>query len=248
LERALTLDPNFITAAGQLIGARVEAGELVKAYVDAKALVDRHPENATAHFALGYVLRYGGAIEESARECETALALDPGNYTLRSCALTFDQLGNYPRALDFLQLDAGSEWSSGNLMRHYVEEGKLAQAREIGQKASSDLEVRLFVACMDNPSSANAVSTAHEVAPLVLADPDPEVRYVVASAFLLCGQKDTALRLARSSITGSFCPYTGLQKDPAWAKLRGTPEFSEILSAAKKCQSDFLAARTQAAP
>jgi serine/threonine protein kinase len=248
LERALTLDPNFITAAGQLIGAQVEAGELVKAYRDAKALVDRHPENATAHFTLGYVLRYGGAIEESARECDTALALDPGNYILRSCALTFDQLGNYPRALDFLQLDAGSEWSSGNAMRDYIQEGKLAQAREIAQKASGDLEVRLLAACMDNPSSASAVNLAHEAATLFLADPDPEVRYVVAPVFLFCGQQDTALRLARSSVTGSFCPYTGLQKDPAWAKLRGTPEFSEILSSARKCQSDFLAARAQSAP
>src|SRR5258707_6792977 len=40
-----------------------------------------------------YVLRYGGAIEESARECDAALSLDSGNFGLRSCAFTFDQLG-----------------------------------------------------------------------------------------------------------------------------------------------------------
>jgi len=33
-----------------------------------------------------------------------------------------------------------------------------------------------------------------------------------------------------------------------FASLRGKPEFSEILSAAKKCQSDFLAQRSQASP
>jgi len=68
---------------------------VVRAYVDAKALVERHPENALAHFALAYVLRYGGAMEESAHECDTALSLDPGNYQFRSCAFTFDQLGKY---------------------------------------------------------------------------------------------------------------------------------------------------------
>jgi serine/threonine protein kinase/TolB-like protein len=96
-ERALSLDPNLVSAASQLITNRVERGEIVKAYQAAKALVTAHPENANAHFALAYVLRYGGAMEESAHECDTALALDPGNYSFRSCIFTFDQLGNYAR-------------------------------------------------------------------------------------------------------------------------------------------------------
>ena len=245
-ERAMVLDPNFIEPAGQLTGAQVERGELVKAYQDAKALVTRHPENAAAHAALSYVLRYGGAIEESAHECNTALSVDPGNYTFRSCAFTFDQLGNYPRALEFLQLDAGSLWAEGNIMRHYVQQGRLADAREIAQKFSAEPGVAMLAACMDNPLSANAANFERQGAAGVLADPDPEVRYVVAGDFLVCGQRDTALRLARSSVTGHFCPYTGLQNDPVWAKLRGTPEFNELLSAAKKCQSDFLAQRSQA--
>ena len=80
LERALALDPNFVSAARWLITNQVERGQLGKAYMDAKALVERHPENAAAHFALAYVLRYGGAIEESAHECDTALSLDRGNF------------------------------------------------------------------------------------------------------------------------------------------------------------------------
>jgi len=110
-ERALALDPNLIGAASQLITNRVEGARSL-ADQDAKALVERHPENASAHFGLSYVLRYGGAMEESARECDTALLLDPGNYTFRSCVFTFNQLGNYSRAVEFLQLDAGTEYSS----------------------------------------------------------------------------------------------------------------------------------------
>jgi serine/threonine protein kinase len=256
-ERALALDPNFIDPAGQLTGAQVERGELAKAYQDAKALVTRHPENAGAHFALSYVLRYGGAIEESAHECDAALSLDPGNYTFRSCAFTFDQLGNHPRAMDFLQLDAGSLWASGNLVREYMVDGKPSQAREIAQKFSRDRSVALrgalrvdrdvamMAACMDNPSSANAVNLARQWAAEILTEPDPEVSYVTAPGPLFCGQKDLTLRLLKNSVAGHYCPYTGLQNDPAWARLRGTPEFNEILAAAKKCQSDFLAQRSQ---
>jgi hypothetical protein len=80
-----------------------------------------------------------------------------------------------------------------------------------------------------------------------LADPDPEPRYVGTVDFLFCGQKDLAVQLLKSSIAGHYCAYTGLQNDSAWAKLRGTPEFAELLSAAKKCQDNFLAERSQAA-
>src|ERR1700687_4062675 len=245
-ERALALDPNFVRAASGLITNRVARGELAQAYRDAKALVERHPENAVAHFALGYVLRYAGMIEESGHECDRALSLDPGNYQFRSCFYTFEQLGNYGRAMDFLQLDAGSEWAMRNLTQHFIRDGKLAQARDTAQKGGDHLEARMMKACIDDASSANAVNLAREYAAKVSADPDSEVGYQVALDFAFCGQKDIALRLLKSSIAGHFCAYTGLQNDSVWAKLRGTPEFAELLSAAKKCQSDFLSERSQA--
>jgi serine/threonine protein kinase/tetratricopeptide (TPR) repeat protein len=249
LERALALDPNFIPAASWLITNRVDRGELVKAYVDAKALVERHPDKAEAHFALAYVLRYGGAMEESARECDTALSLDPGNFGLRSCALTFDQLGNYARAMDFLQLDAGSLWASNNIMRHYIRDGKLAQAKEIAEKFKDNnpFDYGMVLACLENPSSPDVASLARQVVARRLADHDPEPRYVVGPDLLFCGQKDAAVQLLKSSIGGPFCAYAGLQNDSAWAKLRGTAEFAELLTAAKKCRDDFLSERSHAA-
>jgi TolB-like protein len=108
LERALVLDPNLIAAASQLIVNRVDRGEVGKAYEEAVALVKRRPENAQVHFTLGYVQRYAGMLEESARQCDTALTLAPGNYSFRSCAWAFMELSRFDRARDFIQLDAGS--------------------------------------------------------------------------------------------------------------------------------------------
>jgi tetratricopeptide (TPR) repeat protein len=250
LERAISLDPNYIMAVAWLTTNRVEQSQLAKAYQDAKALVERHPENAQAHFALAYVLRYGGAIEESAHECDAALSLDPGNFMLRSCAFTFDQLGNHTRAMDFLQLDAGSVWASNNIMRYYLRDGKLAQAKEIADKFKSEdrrLGFRLMVTCIENPSSPDIASLAREMVATRLTDPDHEPRYIVAADLLFCGQKEAAVQLLRSSIAGHYCAYTGLQNDSVWAKLRGTPEFAELLAAAKKCRDDFLSERSQAA-
>ena len=84
---------NLVAAAGQLANNHVEKGELVKAYREAKALVERHPESGAAHQALAYVLRYGGMQEESGHECDTALLLDPGNYRYRSCGANLPTTG-----------------------------------------------------------------------------------------------------------------------------------------------------------
>ncbi|MBV9574508.1 MAG: hypothetical protein JOY93_10670 [Acidobacteriales bacterium] len=248
LERAVALDPNLIFAAGQLIVNRVERGELVKAYGDAKTLVERHPENAAAHFALSYVLRYGGADEESAHECETALSLDPGSFGLRSCAIPFEQLGNFSRAFDFIQLDAGSVWSSNNMVRYYLREGKLAQAREANPKPGTDRSSEMMTACLDSPSSASTAALVREYAAWVGTSPDPEMRYTLAPNVLFCGQRDLAFGLLRSAIvTGHYCGYDGLRNDPLFASLRGRPEFNQLLSAAKQCKSDFLSQTSHAA-
>src|SRR5208337_3190451 len=129
-ERAIELDPNRVVAAGQLIENRVSRGELGKAYQAAQALVKRRPESAQAHFVMGYVYRYAGMLGQSTSECNTALALDPGNYTFRSCAWAFMELGKSERAADFVRLDAGSEWAAYVMPSILLREGKIQEARE----------------------------------------------------------------------------------------------------------------------
>ncbi|MGB8988485.1 MAG: protein kinase, partial [Candidatus Sulfotelmatobacter sp.] len=107
-ERALSLDPNLVEAASNLIVNRVDRGELGRAYDAATDLVRRRPQSADAHFALSYVLRYAGMQEKATQECNTARSLDPGNFTFRSCAWAFMALGQTDRAMDFVHLDAGS--------------------------------------------------------------------------------------------------------------------------------------------
>ncbi len=136
LERALALDPNLIAAASQLIVNRVDRGELGKAYEAAAALVKRRPENAQAHFTLGYVQRYAGMLEESTRQCDDALTLAPGNYQFRSCAWAFMELGKFERAYDFIQLDAGSEWANYITPSLLLREGRVPQAREAVKRMS----------------------------------------------------------------------------------------------------------------
>jgi TolB-like protein len=247
-ERALSLDPNLTFAASQLVTNRVERGELIRAYKDATDLVKRQPDKAAAHFAVAYVLRYAGLLDESARECDTALSLDPGNYGWRSCSWTFISTGNMARAQDFLRLDTGSRWSMSNQVRIFLWEGKLKEAQEAVQRLPLERPYdTLFKACVEHPSSAQATELARQLEPTMLAIPDPENRYTLGTDMIFCGQKEIAVRLIKSAIEGNFCPYVALQKDAPVGPLRSWPEYPQILSAAKQCQDNFLAARAQLA-
>ena len=78
--RALSLDPNLEDAAAQIVSLDTDAGKLVQAYREAKAMVDRRPQSGFAHFTLSYVLRYASLSKEAAEACNAAVRLDPGNY------------------------------------------------------------------------------------------------------------------------------------------------------------------------
>jgi tetratricopeptide (TPR) repeat protein len=246
-ERAIELDPNLVVAAGNLITNHVERGELVKAYWAAQALVKRRPESAQAHFVMGYVDRYAGMLDDAARECDTALRLDPGNYGFRSCAWSFAQLGQPQRAMAFVRLDAGSEWAARTGAFILLGQGKLAEARQMIQRTShSPLAGRdLIQSCLDPQQTSQLDDAAQKIATVALAGVDAEPRYLFGAALSYCGRKDAALRLLRSAVQQNYCASTALQTDPLLVKLRGTPEFGELLSAAKECQNRFLAQRDQ---
>jgi TolB-like protein/predicted Ser/Thr protein kinase len=236
IERALALDPNLVGAASQLIVNRVDRGELVKAYDEATALVKRRPESAPAHFTLSYVLRYAGMLEESARQCDTAVTLTPGSYQFRSCAWAFMELGRFDRARDFIQFDAGSEWANNVTPSLLLREGRLAEAREAVTRmpTASHYHRDLLQSCLQGPPS-----DLDEIASKALTMPlesDPELVYYQGAILAFCGKKDAAVHLLKRAIESNYCSYSQLQLDPLLAKLRPTPEFGELLTAAHACQ------------
>jgi hypothetical protein len=84
------------------------------------------------------MLRYAGLLDESAKECDTAFAIDP--YGLRSCAVTFIELGDYSRARDYIHTDEGSEWANALTIQAFVRQGKKAEALRITGTPHSRLE------------------------------------------------------------------------------------------------------------
>ncbi len=238
--RALQLDPNLTVALGQQITNSVERGELGKAYDAAKALLKSRPQSAQAHFALSYVFRYGGMLEQSARECNAALSLDPGNYMFRSCAWTFMELGQTQRAMDFLRLDAGSEWAAYVMPSLLLREGKVAEAREAVKHMPTAPRYHrdLLEACLGLRPPGDADRIAHDLETTKANELDPELLYYQGAWLGYCGKNQVALQLLQSAVERSYCAYSNLLNDPMLSKLRADQAFNKVLTAAGQCQDD----------
>jgi serine/threonine protein kinase/tetratricopeptide (TPR) repeat protein len=244
--RAVELDPNRIVAAGQLINNSVERGELGKAYVAAQALVKRRPESPQAHFTMGYVYRYAGMLQQSTDECNTALALDPGNYTFRSCAWAFMELGKTDRAADFIRLDAGSEWAAYAMPSLLLRQGKTAEARAAVKRMPTTPRYHrdLLEACLELRPVAELDRMAQEAENSLPTEPDPETWYYQGALFAYCGKKQAALHLLQSAVEQNYCAHENLLVDPLLAKLRTDTAFDKVLTAAGTCQESVRAAGT----
>jgi hypothetical protein len=246
-ERALALDPNRLAAASNLIINRAERGELGRAYDAATDLVRRRPQSADAHFVLSYVLRYAGMLEQATQECNTARSLDPGNFNFRSCPWAFLELGKTDRAMDFVHLDAGSEWAAWATPYVYLAAGNVAQARESAKNVANApaYHRELMVACTQAQRPADMDRIAREAEASTMTGADPEEWYTVGTLMAYCGQKDAALRLLKAAVQQNYCAYSALLEDPLLKDLRKETAFNEVLTAASNCQKALKAAPSQ---
>jgi TolB-like protein len=237
-ERAVSLDPNRMLAASHLITNRVERGELGRAYDAATDLVRRRPQSADAHFALSFVLRYAGMQEQATQECNTARSLDPGDFDFRSCAWAFLELGQTDRAMDFVHLDAGSQWAAWVTPYVYLAAGNVAQARESVKNVAKATAYHreLLAACTAAQRPADMDRIVREAEASAMTEPDPEAWYHVGALMAYCGQKDASLRLLKAAVQQNYCAYSALLGDPLLKDLRKDTAFNAVLTAGSACQ------------
>jgi TolB-like protein len=238
-ERAISLDPNRVMAASSLITNRVERGELGRAYDAATDLVRRRPQSADAHFALAFVLRYAGILDKSTQECNAARQLDPGNFFFRSCAWSFLEMGKTDRAMDFVHLDAGSEWAAWVTPYIYLAEGNVSEAhnaaKNMGKAASYHRE--LMDACTATPRPPDLAKIVRDNESSVMIEPDAENWYHVGALMAACGQSEPALRLLKAAVQQNYCGYGALLDDPLLKDLRKETAFNQVLTQASNCQA-----------
>jgi serine/threonine protein kinase/tetratricopeptide (TPR) repeat protein len=245
LRRALALDPSLQDAEQQIVSLHADAGKLVDAYKEAKAMVDQRPKSGFAHFTLSYVLRYAGILKETAQECETALRLDPGNYQFRSCSSVFSVSGDIDRAREFANLDAGSEWSNNIEVHDLLRLGNVNGGLQLLHSLpdSNFFHTRAIEACYASPPPPGAQQTLQQAEKEIAAYRDPEPRYAQSGLFNHCLGNQFTARVLQSAIRDGFCAYDYLPLDAFFTEFRKSPEYPPLLAQAKQCHDNFLAQR-----
>jgi hypothetical protein len=178
-------------------------------------------------------------LERSTRECDTALALDPGNYQFRSCAWAFTYLGKTQRAMDYVRLDAGSEWANYAVPSILLREGKVAEAKEAVKRMPTNPRYHrdLLEAALGLRPQADLDRMAQDAETSLPSEPDPEISYYQGAILASCGKNKAALHLLRTAVELNYCSYSNLLSDPMLAKLHSDPEFNKVLTAASQCQA-----------
>lgn len=248
--RALELDPEYSPASVQQITLDTEAGQLGTAYRSALAMTRAHPRDGNAHFALSYVLRYGGMYEEAGKECDAALKLDPSNPLYRSCALVFILLNGPERAAVYMDLDPLSTYARFRrldvAMAANDRTAALEIARSIRLEPNDLAEARMVEAVL----TARPRSTVLEWSRASEAIYDrinlSEGYYASARYQAWAGQTEPALRLLRRAIANNHCSYPAMDTDPLLANVRRLPQYAELRQAGMACRDRFRAEMQQA--
>ncbi|MFI5098766.1 MAG: protein kinase [Candidatus Acidiferrales bacterium] len=243
-KRALSLEPGRVSAAGLLAANEAEGGNLDRAYDDARALVQKRPDTAFAHYSLAYVLRYAGRLDEAQSECDKAWAID-ANDNWRTCALAFAEAGKAASAMKFIERDTGSEWSNAVQVSVLMRQGKMREAQQGAPRMTENpMWMRgLVEACLDKAPATDIHRLAERAESELLAKHNPEMKYHQGTILAACGEKQIAFTFLRKAVAENYCAQQALQSDPLLASVRGDAEFRQIVQAARECQQKFEVAQ-----
>jgi tetratricopeptide (TPR) repeat protein len=245
LRKALSLNGNLLTALWQLSLHYVDIGESEEAIGFIKRMFGVTRKNPMAHFALGYLFRYTGMLEESVREVEAALALDPRNPRFRSAGFTYLYNGDYRKAYQVFELAGESTLSiawrgmalclmddKAGAIDHFDRAIALEPKSYLGLRHAG---VRAYL-LGKTEEGLQAIRELEEANP---TDSDSEHWYLIGNAYGLLGDRTGCVRALRRAIAGGFFNYPAMLKDPLLDPVRDDPEFNQVLALAKEKHERF---------
>lgn len=240
LQRALDLQPRQSEATIFLANLLIDTGEVETAVPLLRDTLKSNPNNAAAHWELGYAYRFGGALRESVAECELARQIDPTVRANGSVLNAYLYLGQYDKFLASLP-----DPDNSSFLVFYRGFGEYHQ-RNLAQAARDfDGAYRLEHTMYTQTGKALGDAIAHRKPEglQLLRDlenkiqqrgvGDPEGTYKIAEAYAVLGDKASAFRMLQYSIQHGFFAWPYFTSDPLFTNLRDEPQFSELMTIAR---------------
>jgi serine/threonine protein kinase/TolB-like protein len=245
-ERAIALDPSLIEPRIYMANLFTDTGRVEQAVPLMRAALQDSPNNAEAHWELGYAYRFGGMLKESIAESERARQLDPEVKINSSAMNSYFYTGDYDKFLRSLPSNDSAFITFYRGLGEYYKNGR-EQALNSFDRAF-DLDPSLLPANVGKALSyairndnATGLKLLHEVETKIRTRGvrDAESLYKVAQAYAVLDEKYSALRVLRQTIEGGFFCYSYMLSDPLMRSLHKEAEFQMLMNQARQRHEQF---------
>jgi len=242
LKKASSLNPDLLSALGKLALIYTETSRTDEAVGLTRKMLKINPNNPDAHSSLGYIYRYVGMLEESEREYDIAISLDPKK-EFRSAGITYLELGKYDKAIQGYDLDAGSSFSLSLKGQLYVRLGQTDLAFEyLNRSTSSEPNSMSYYLGMALKSYMKGKYSEGIRFLKQIEDKKPtdsEVWFGMSGIYGLLGDKDSCINALRNAVEGGYYNYPFMLRDNYLDSFRDDPEFQKVLALAKEKHEAF---------
>ena len=238
LLKALSLKDDLLPALAYLALIYTDVGKHEEAHSLLIRALKINPNDAWLHFSLSYHYRYIGFLEESRKEAETAISIDPNNPRFRSSIITYMFLGRYEEVLSTFYLDSESPFTlnylgevafrngNKNLAFEYFEKG-LSIKDEIGEYYFASAFIEFMNGNVEEAAKFNFKRESENPS-------DSEIWYEIARLYGLFNMKDDCCRALKKSIDMGYVSYPSMQGDSFLDSVRQDSKVQNLLSIAKE--------------
>ncbi len=241
-QKALAQDAGNLQARIFMANFLTDTGKAEASVPLLREALAANPNLAEAHWELGYAYRFGGMLEESAKECEKARELDPGVKLTSSVMNAYLYRGDYDtfsRSLPELNDSALVEFYRGFVAYHKHEREAaitaLDHAFELDQELlQAQVGRALSLGLQRQNGKGIAILQSAERKITQRGVGDAEAIYKLAQAYAELGDKEGALRAFGYSVGKGFFPYPYFRRDPLMESVRALPGFQSVMDSAQK--------------
>jgi len=246
-EKAIALDPALVAPRVYMANLLTDTGRVEQSVPLLREAIQNSPNNAEAHWELGYAYRFGGMVPQAITESELARRFDPQVKLNSSAMNAYLYLGEYDKFLQSLPVNDSpyilfyrgfAEYHAGRMQeaktdfdRAFEQDPSLMQAA-IGKALSY---------AMSNNAAGLALLQETEEKIKKVGVSDAEGIYKVAQAYAVLGDRASSLRMMRRSVEGGFFCYPYFESDVLLNNVRREPEFAKIMNQARERHQQFKA-------
>ncbi|MFZ0312638.1 MAG: protein kinase [Candidatus Korobacteraceae bacterium] len=245
-EKAIGLSPTSLEPRIFMANLLTDTGRVEQAVPLLRSVLKDNPNNAEAHWELGYAYRFGGMLEESVVECEKARQNNP-QVKISSAALnSYLYLGEYEKFLQSLPASDSAYILFYRGFTEYYMSHRDQAAKDFDRAFDRDpsllpANVGKALSYSIKQDKARGVKLLKQTEDKIeeRGVSDPEGMYKVAQAYAVLGDRAAALHMLRHSIGGGFFCYPYFVSDPLLQNLRSEPEFQALLNQARQRHEQF---------